>query len=120
MKPDIISRMLRASARAAVLTVEFSYAEILERVLAYSIWKRTAATQAGQLPVVRRRRLNADDFVLCLAARAAEDVGRSVWHEPGVLSKGRAAQACCVLPGPPDDDPPLHSGNRRDRCPPLA
>jgi hypothetical protein len=72
---------------AAVLTVQFSpvsYAEILERVLAYSIWKRSAATQAGQLPVVRRRRLNADDFVLSPAGRAAEDVGRGVWHEPGV------------------------------------
>ena len=50
MKPDILSQLLLASARAAVLMVEFSsvsYAEILERVLAYSIWKRTVATQAG-------------------------------------------------------------------------
>jgi hypothetical protein len=114
--------MLPASARAAVLTVEFSpvsYAEILECVLAYSIWKRTAATQAGQLPVARRRRLNADDFILCLAGRAAEDVDRRVWHERGKLPQGTSG------PGVLHDTratrrSPAGIGIRKDRGPRLA
>ena len=42
-----------------------AHTDILERELAISIAERGAATQAGELLVVRRRSFNADDVVLC-------------------------------------------------------
>ena len=46
--------------------------EILERVLALSIVKGTAATKAKDLLVVNRRRLDADNLVFCLAVRTTK------------------------------------------------
>jgi hypothetical protein len=46
--------------------------EILERVLALSIVKGTAATKAKELLVVSRRRLDADNLVFCLAVRTTQ------------------------------------------------
>ena len=46
--------------------------EILERELALSIVKGTAATKAKELLVVSRRRLDADNLVFCLAVRTTQ------------------------------------------------
>ena len=57
-----------------------THTEILEREPALSIAKRSAAAQADQLLVMRRRRFNADDFVLCYAVGAVEHVDCGIWH----------------------------------------
>ena len=53
-----------------------THAKILKRELALPIEKRSAATETRQLHVASGQRFNAGDFVLCLAVRAAEHVGR--------------------------------------------
>ena len=57
----------------------FIDSEILERELALSIVKGTAATEAKDLLVVSRRCLDADNLVFCLAIRTTKFC--RLWHE---------------------------------------
>jgi hypothetical protein len=56
-------------------------AKILKRELAFAIEKRSAATETRQLHVVSGGRFYANDFIICVAVRAAE-LGPGVWHRP--------------------------------------